>query len=81
MNTLSGTGDKNVRREDSNTNENMNNILTSNVYLHDQTINCSQTERLDTGVEIIEIHVRQDKNHNFSNHVKSYADGTDFWHK
>ena len=39
-NTLNGTGDKNGRGEDSNTNEIMNNILTSNAYLNDQK-NCS----------------------------------------
>ena len=35
---LSGTGDNNCRGEDLNTNENIDNILVSSIYLNDQTI-------------------------------------------
>ena len=38
--TLPGTYNKDGRGEDLNTNENMNNVLASNVYMNDQTINC-----------------------------------------
>ena len=38
MDTLPGTSDKNDRGSDSNTNENMDNDLTSNVYLNEQII-------------------------------------------
>ena len=51
IDTLPGTGDKNGRDEDSNKNENIDNFLTSDVYLNDQTINCSQMSRFGTGVE------------------------------
>ena len=78
MDTLPGTGDKNDRGEDSNTNGNVDNVLTSNIYLNDQTVNGSQTGRFDTGVDIREICVHRDKNHDFSNRVQSYADGIDF---
>lgn len=59
--TLPVTGDRNVREKDSNTKENMNNGLTSNDYLNDQTISCSQTLRLDAEVDIGEIKVGWDK--------------------
>ena len=38
--TLPGTGNKDGRGEDLNTNKNMDNDLNSNVYLNDQTTNC-----------------------------------------
>ena len=37
---LPGTGDTNVRGQDSNTNEHMDNVLTRNEYLNDQIIYC-----------------------------------------
>ena len=49
--TLPGTGNKNERREDSKTNDNMDNDLTSNVYLNDQTTNFFQSSRLETKVD------------------------------
>ena len=76
--TLPGTGDKDGRGEDSNTNENMDNVLNSNVYLNDQTINSSQSGRLDGTVDAGDIGLRWDKNYDFSNHVQIYEDGTDF---
>ena len=76
--TLPGTGDKDGRGEDSNTNENMDNVLNSNVYLNDQTINSSQSGRLDNTVDAGDIGLRWDKNYDFSNHVQIYEDGTDF---
>ena len=62
-NTLPSTGDKNYRGEDSNTSESVGNVLTRNEYLNDQTINCSQTLRLDVDVDIVETRVGLDKNH------------------
>ena len=36
MDTLQGTSDKNGRGKDSNTNENMDNVLSKDEYLNDQ---------------------------------------------
>ena len=66
---LSGTGNENGRGEDSNTNENIDNVFTSNDYLNVQAIDCSQTGRLDAGVDIGEICVCWDKSDDVSNHV------------
>ena len=43
----------------------MDNVLSRNEYWNDQTIYCSQTLRLDAGVEIGEICVHWDNNHDF----------------
>ena len=39
---------------------------------------CLQTGRLNTQVKAGKIKVYWDRNHDFSNHVQSYIDGTDF---
>ena len=77
-NTLPGIGTNNGRELDSNTNENMNKILCRNEGLNDQTINCSKMVRLHVGVDIGEICVCWDKNHDFSNLIQFYVDGTNF---
>ena len=58
MDTLPVTDDKNDRGEDSNTNEIIENVLTSNYYLNDKKIICLQRLRLNAGVDIDEIKVR-----------------------
>ena len=63
--TLQGTGENNGNGKDLNSNENMDNVLTSNVYLNDQKNIFLQTGRLDTGVKAGEIRVCWDRNHDF----------------
>ena len=73
------TGDKNDRIKDENNIENMDNTLTKNEDLNDETMNCSQIGTFNVGVDIGEIQVRWDRHHNFSDHIQSYIDSTNFF--